>query len=469
MAEDDAPYEFKFVRAMRGREARTITRWQDGGWEFVRQDQGRLRTEMTFRRVKPRTKWHPWAVAGVLLLALVIIAVTTTGPVAVDDLDGRVTGETVALIKDADRDGIPDQVETSGWRAKGGGIYRTDPDGADTDSDGLSDGEEAGRLGMTPWGEAYDGLSDPTELDSDGDGLDDATERDGDFDPWAKDSDGDSVDDLVEIEFGSDPLTPNADGDHLDDAGEMRGGSDPTFYDLTFDAALAAFVAGATFGGGRLDEAQRHSLPYLVGSIVRGLIKFGALRQLASSVLTRDWTAALKSLVGAVPGLDLAKASASAVRFAARSARAARTAMHFIATSPVLSDEAKSDILRTIIRLDPAKVRLASDAEVREAPAPSVLSTQRPISTSDSQNERKDEIVSELRSQGYTDIRVNQQQVDAAGQLVGINRPDIQATAQDGTRHYFVLDTESVDQGPRHMVRILSNDDTGEVQLIDQE
>ena len=238
------------------------------------------------------------------------------------------------------------------------------------------------------------------------------------------------------------------------------------------------FVVGATYDSGRLSDEQRHSLPYLMGSIVKAFIKRGChppldqsrhCSTLVSNVVARDWRAALKSLIGAVPGLDLAKASTTAVRFAARSASAARAAMHFVAASPVLSEEAKSDVIRTIVRLDPAKARLADDVEVMEAPTPEALFTQRPISTSPSQNARKDEIVSDLQSQGYTDIRVNQQQVNAAGQLVGINRPDIQATAPDGTRHYFVLDTTSSDQGPRHMVRILSNDDGGEVVLIDQE
>jgi hypothetical protein len=55
MADVDARYEFKSVRTMRGREARALAKWQKDGWELVTQCKGTLRTEMTFRRVKPKT------------------------------------------------------------------------------------------------------------------------------------------------------------------------------------------------------------------------------------------------------------------------------------------------------------------------------------------------------------------------------------------------------------------------------
>jgi hypothetical protein len=56
MADDDVKYEFSHVRSIRGREASTITKWQNDGWELVSQSPGKvLRTEMTFRRVKPDT------------------------------------------------------------------------------------------------------------------------------------------------------------------------------------------------------------------------------------------------------------------------------------------------------------------------------------------------------------------------------------------------------------------------------
>jgi hypothetical protein len=55
MTDDDTQYEFKDVRPVRGTEARTIAKWQKDGWELFTQSKGTLRTEMTFRRVKPKT------------------------------------------------------------------------------------------------------------------------------------------------------------------------------------------------------------------------------------------------------------------------------------------------------------------------------------------------------------------------------------------------------------------------------
>jgi hypothetical protein len=52
---DDAQYEFTSVQAIRGMEAKTIAKWERDGWEVDRRDQGVLRTELTFRRVKPKT------------------------------------------------------------------------------------------------------------------------------------------------------------------------------------------------------------------------------------------------------------------------------------------------------------------------------------------------------------------------------------------------------------------------------
>ena len=48
-------YEFKSVQALRGRESGAKAKWQNQGWEPVAENRGTLRTELTFRRVKPKT------------------------------------------------------------------------------------------------------------------------------------------------------------------------------------------------------------------------------------------------------------------------------------------------------------------------------------------------------------------------------------------------------------------------------
>src|SRR3954469_7095289 len=54
-AHDDLEHEFKSVQALRGRESSAKAKWQDQGWEFVSENRGTLRTELNFRRVKPKT------------------------------------------------------------------------------------------------------------------------------------------------------------------------------------------------------------------------------------------------------------------------------------------------------------------------------------------------------------------------------------------------------------------------------
>jgi hypothetical protein len=380
---------------------------------------------------------------------------------------------------DSDRDGLPNVVEESGWRALRGGVFFTNPYSADTDGDELTDGEEAGRLIVGfPWAGIHAGDSDPTKVDSDGEGVDDATERDGGFDPWSADSDEDALNDFAEIEFGSDPLSRNADGDHLDDAEELEQGADPNTYDLTSSEAWLALAGGVVFGDWvwgarnieRLNDAQLESWQYLAGSIAGGFVAIGDVRDLLADVGDQDWGAALLDLAAVIPVLgDGAKVTESVMSFVKRGGRATTSAMYFVATNPALDDVLKRDLVRQIVRQNPEGARLARDVAVRGKSPPQPLSLRRAISRSATQNARKDEIVLDLQRRGFTEIRVNQQQVNAAGLRVGTNRPDIQATAPDGTRHYYELDATSSTRGPGHMVRILSNDDQGEVYLIVQD
>jgi hypothetical protein len=407
MADDDALYEFKSVRTSRGREARTLAKWQNDGWELVTQSQGRLRTKMTFRRVKPKTRRRIVAVSGGLIMLLVItgiVAGDTYVPAKVGQAIDRITDERVP--PDSDGDGIPDQAETSGWRTQVGGIYITDPYNPDTDGDGLTDGDEAGRV-VTKSKNVYYGHSDPRLPDTDGDGLDDATESDGGFNAWAMDSDGDGLDDLVEIEFGSDPLITNADGDHLDDSEEMRDGGDPNIYDLTGGQAGAAFVGGAVAGDwqwgareyGRLSDAQLDSWQYLTGSIASGFAVGGDVRDALANIGSLQWGAALISLAAVIPVLgDGTKVTDSALSFAKRGGKATQAAMRFISRTPALSDDAKASVLRRMVRLNPAGARLSHDAAVRGGSPPQALPTSRPISKSAIQNAEKDKIVRKLQN-----------------------------------------------------------------------
>jgi Domain of unknown function (DUF4839) len=54
-AYDSGQYELKSVQALRGRESRAKAKWHNQGWELVSENPGTLRTELNFRRVKPKT------------------------------------------------------------------------------------------------------------------------------------------------------------------------------------------------------------------------------------------------------------------------------------------------------------------------------------------------------------------------------------------------------------------------------
>lgn len=69
MTRDGVKYESKTVQAVRGLEARTITKWQEQGWEVVSQSRGRLRTDIVLRRpTKKLPVWISVAAAGAALL-----------------------------------------------------------------------------------------------------------------------------------------------------------------------------------------------------------------------------------------------------------------------------------------------------------------------------------------------------------------------------------------------------------------
>jgi outer membrane protein OmpA-like peptidoglycan-associated protein len=134
----------------------------------------------------------------------------TNPKIADTDGDGISDGEEVLkystnpLNRDTDGDGISDGDELL--------KYKTDPLNKDTDGDGLSDYEEI----MT-----Y--KTDPLRIDTDGDGLSDSDEiRKYKTDPLRVDTDKDAIDDGDEIlKYKTDPLNKDTDGDGLSDSEEI--------------------------------------------------------------------------------------------------------------------------------------------------------------------------------------------------------------------------------------------------------
>ncbi|MDZ7832975.1 MAG: hypothetical protein U5L07_14605 [Desulfobacterales bacterium] len=153
---------------------------------------------------------------------------------------------------DTDSDGLPDELEQQ---------VCTDPNDADTDNDGIIDGDEdVNHNGVVDAGE-----TDPCDLDTDGDGIQDGTEQGittghADTDSGVFQPDGDAG------STTTDPLNPDSDYDGLTDGQEDvnfngavdAGERDPNIKDHTFDANSATFTnplmpSGADTIGGKLE------------------------------------------------------------------------------------------------------------------------------------------------------------------------------------------------------------------------
>ena len=110
------------------------------------------------------------------------------------------TAAAIAGQQDTDGDGLTNQRETE---------IGTNPNNADTDQDGLLDGEEALQT-----------RTNPLIPDTDGDGLKDGDELRLRTDPLNIDSDGDGSTDGNEVNLGTNPLNRDSDNDSLPDGNE---------------------------------------------------------------------------------------------------------------------------------------------------------------------------------------------------------------------------------------------------------
>lgn len=242
---------------------------------------------------------------------------------------------------DSDNDGISDEAETNGWRTQTGQIHVTDPNNPDSDGDGLTDGEEAGKLLSEKTG--YVGISNPNRVDTDGDGLDDLSEQQIGSDPLLKDTDRDGLNDKTEADLGYDPCHSNPDGDSFKDEREKALGQDPLAYDLTLKEVSNAALGGAIFGDwhwgakkiGRFNDAQIQSFPYLTGQIASGFYLIGDIRDLIANIGTGDFTNAVFSAGGLVPGGgDAIKTGKTLAKFARLGTNAEKAVDKFIEASP---------------------------------------------------------------------------------------------------------------------------------------
>jgi len=154
-------------------------------------------------------KYDKWWHAGVG------IAYSIGGCEVDPDDDGLSTCEeeilgTDPLNADSDGDGLKDGEEIQ--------KYNTDPLNADSDGDGLNDGEEV-----------HSYKTSPIKADTDGDTLSDGAEvNTHNTDPLKADTDGDKLNDGEEVnKYKTDPLEIDTDKGTIDDYTEVNRGTDP--------------------------------------------------------------------------------------------------------------------------------------------------------------------------------------------------------------------------------------------------
>jgi hypothetical protein len=76
---EEIVYEHRYVKVVRGFEAKSRTKWERDGWEFLSEEQGMAQTTLSFRREKPKlSKLGILSAAG---FALVLVAIITVGAI----------------------------------------------------------------------------------------------------------------------------------------------------------------------------------------------------------------------------------------------------------------------------------------------------------------------------------------------------------------------------------------------------
>jgi hypothetical protein len=167
----------------------------------------------------------PWLVATLViglfslcLLLLIPINRMRSSALATQTAAFNQTQAVLSGQEDSDGDGLLNSQETA---------LKTDPFLADTDKDGITDGQEVNTY-----------KTDPLLPDTDQDGLLDGEELGYTTNPLNPDTDGDQLTDGEEIKHGTSPVDPDTDKDGLNDGLEVSIDSIPLQQDTDQDGLL---------------------------------------------------------------------------------------------------------------------------------------------------------------------------------------------------------------------------------------
>lgn len=221
----------------------------------------------------------------------------------------------IDIETDSDGDGIPDFYEEN-LKMFNGISLKLDKNSADTDCDGISDGEEItgffyeyskDKLRMKVTAKV---CSNPTNEDSDGDGISDEEELTIGTDPAEEDSDGDGLSDGLEYIEYFDPLSADYDKDGISDKEEYARGTSPYKYDKKFLDYLKDVIDGIVRGD-FIEETDNPAV--LIGQILGSFNTLGDVRDLVANLLKKDYGTAIFTGVGLVPAIGDGVKTASRV------------------------------------------------------------------------------------------------------------------------------------------------------------
>ncbi|WP_181408270.1 fibronectin type III domain-containing protein [Schumannella sp. 10F1B-5-1] len=278
--------------------------------------------------------------------------VPTAGDIAnwVDEVTPFVDNSDADPNVDSDGDGLNDWIETvgvvpvmSGFGATKLGRVTSNPNKADTDGDGLTDGEEVGlkatqsdlAVPTTSKTAGYYVTANPKKVDSDSDGASDFDEVDLGMNALQPDMDYDGANDGRELTWGSDPLRTDSDSDGYTDNVEIDGignGYDPiVFTDRVSDIALLQDISVGFICG---EYCPSDSLGWLIGNLISGYLIFGDVRDAVSFLGEADFLSAGLIIFGLIPAVgDIEATVVKIIRYMARVAFKQKLAAYRLGTA----------------------------------------------------------------------------------------------------------------------------------------